>query len=120
MVRLEHYDNAIRQAENATRNMLGEQVAYTPVPYFWTEQYDWIAQFIGYAERWDQHVYRGDPASGSGAIFYLEARRLRAVLSINRIRDLGALRKLIGAGAQFDPALLADESLDLRELTKRL
>jgi 3-phenylpropionate/trans-cinnamate dioxygenase ferredoxin reductase component len=120
VIRLEHYDNAIRQAENAARNMLGEAVAYSPIPYFWTEQFDWMAQYIGYAERWDQLIYRGDPASGAGAIFYLDGRRLRAVLSINRIRDLGALRKLVGAGAQLDPALLADESLDLRELAKRV
>jgi 3-phenylpropionate/trans-cinnamate dioxygenase ferredoxin reductase subunit len=120
LVRLEHYDNAIRQAENAARNMLGEQIAYAPVPYFWTEQFDWMAQYVGYAERWDQLVYRGEPAAGAGAIFYLDAGRLRAVLSINRIRDLGALRKLVGAGAQLDPALFADESLDLRELAKRL
>jgi 3-phenylpropionate/trans-cinnamate dioxygenase ferredoxin reductase subunit len=124
LVRLEHYDNAIRQAENAARNMLAttssERVPYAPVPYFWTEQFDWMAQYIGYAERWDQLVYRGEPASGAGAIFYLDSGRLRAVLSINRIRDLGALRKLVGAGAQLDSALLADESLDLRELTKRL
>jgi 3-phenylpropionate/trans-cinnamate dioxygenase ferredoxin reductase subunit len=120
LVRLEHYDNAIRQAENAARNMLGEAVAYTPVPYFWTEQFDWMAQYIGYTQQWNQLVYRGDPASGSGAIFYLGAGRLRAVLSINRHRDLGALRKLVGAGAQLDPTLLADESLDLRELAKRL
>jgi len=120
MVRLEHYDNAIRQAENAARNMLGEAVAYAPVPYFWTEQFDWMAQYIGYAERWDKLVYRGEPASGAGAIFYLDAGRLRAVLSVNRPRDLGALRKLVGAGVQLDSALLADESLDLRELAKRL
>jgi 3-phenylpropionate/trans-cinnamate dioxygenase ferredoxin reductase subunit len=119
-VRLEHYDNAIRQAENAARNLLGEQIAYMPVPYFWTEQFDWMAQYIGYTERWDELVYRGEPASGAGAIFYLHAGRLRAVLSINRMRDLGALRKLVGAGAQIDTALLADESLDLRELAKRL
>jgi 3-phenylpropionate/trans-cinnamate dioxygenase ferredoxin reductase subunit len=120
LLRLEHYDNAIRQAENAARNMLGEQVAYAPVPYFWTEQYDWMAQYIGYAERWDHLVRRGDPASGAGSIFYLDAGRLRAVLSINRPRDLGSLRKLVGAGAQVDPTLLADESLDLRELARRV
>jgi 3-phenylpropionate/trans-cinnamate dioxygenase ferredoxin reductase subunit len=120
LVRLEHYDNAIRQAENAARNMLGEAVPYTPVPYFWTEQFGWMAQYIGYTQQWDQLVYRGDPASGSGAIFYLDAGWLRAVLSVNRQRDLGALRKLVGAGAQLDPTLLADESLDPRELAKRL
>jgi NADPH-dependent 2,4-dienoyl-CoA reductase/sulfur reductase-like enzyme len=52
LVRLEHYDNAIRQAESAARNMLGERVPYAPVPYFWTEQFDWMAQYVGYAERW--------------------------------------------------------------------
>jgi len=124
LLRVEHYDNAIRQAENAARNILattlGEQIPYAPVPYFWTEQFDWMAQYIGYAERWDQLVYRGNPASGSGAVFYLDAGRLRAVLSIDRPRDLGALRKLVGAGAQLDHALLADESLDLRELARRV
>jgi 3-phenylpropionate/trans-cinnamate dioxygenase ferredoxin reductase subunit len=123
-LRLEHYDNAIRQAENAARSMLattpGERVPYAPVPYFWTEQFDWMAQYVGYTERWDQLVYRGKPASGAGAVFYLDSGRLRAALSINRIRDLGALRKLIGAGAQPNSTLLADESLDLRELAKRL
>jgi 3-phenylpropionate/trans-cinnamate dioxygenase ferredoxin reductase subunit len=120
LVRLEHYDNAIRQAEHAARTMLGEAAAYRPVPYFWTEQFGWMAQYIGYTQQWDQLVYRGDPISGFGAIFYLGAGRLRAVLSLNRQRDLGALRKLIGAGAQLDPTQLADESLDLRELAKRL
>ncbi len=119
LLRLEHYDNAIRQAEHAARNMLGERIAYAPVPYFWTEQFGWMAQYIGYAERWDLLVYRGDPASGSGAIFALDAGRMRAVLSINRPRDLGALRKLAGAGAHVDPALLADEALDLRKLATR-
>jgi 3-phenylpropionate/trans-cinnamate dioxygenase ferredoxin reductase subunit len=117
-VRLEHYDNAIRQAEHAARNMLGERAVYAPVPYFWTEQFGWMAQYIGYAERWDQLVRRGDPASGAGVIFYLNAGRLRAALSFNRPRDLGALRKLVGA--QIDHALLADDSLDLRELSKRV
>ena len=119
-VRLEHYDNAIRQAEHAARNMLGERAVYAPVPYFWTEQFGWMAQYIGYAERWDQLVRRGDPAFGAGVIFYLDAGRLRAALSFNRPRDLGALRKLVGAGAQIDHALLADDSLDLRELSKRV
>jgi 3-phenylpropionate/trans-cinnamate dioxygenase ferredoxin reductase component len=119
-VRLEHYDNAIRQAEHAARNMLGERAVYAPVPYFWTEQFGWMAQYIGYAERWDQLVRRGDPASGAGVIFYLDAGRLRAALSFNRPRDLGALRKLVGVGAQIDHALLADDSLDLRELSKRV
>jgi 3-phenylpropionate/trans-cinnamate dioxygenase ferredoxin reductase subunit len=119
LLRLEHYDNAIRQAEHAARNMLGERVAYTPTPYFWTEQFGWMTQYIGYAERWDQLVRRGEPSAGAGAIFYLDEGRLRAVLSINRPRDHGALRKLVGAGAQIDPALLADESLDLRELARR-
>src|SRR5262249_54452360 len=32
LVRLEHYDNAIRQGEHAARNMLGEGIAYAPVP----------------------------------------------------------------------------------------
>ncbi len=114
MVRLEHFDNGLRQGEAAARNLLGKQVPYTPVPYFWSDQYDLVLQYVGYAPGWDQLVLRGQPESGSFAAFYLAEGRIRAALGVNRVRELAALKKLIGVAA--DAAQLADESVNLRTL----
>jgi len=116
-VRLEHWDNALRQGEAAARNLLGRHVPFTPVPYFWSDQYDLKLQYVGYARTWDALVYRGDPAAGGPyAAFYLAEGQIRAALAVNRTHDLVPLKKLIGK--RLDPALLADESTELRALAR--
>ncbi len=115
-VRMEHYDNALRQGEAAARNLLGQGAPYAPVPYFWSDQYDLQVQMVGYAPAWDQVVLRGSIEARSLAAFYLAGGRLRAVVLVNRVRDLGPARRLVAAGAILDPAQLADETMELRRL----
>jgi 3-phenylpropionate/trans-cinnamate dioxygenase ferredoxin reductase subunit len=115
-VRLEHYDNALRQGEAAARNMLGQQRPYTPVPYFWSDQYGLRLQYVGHARAWDQMALRGQPGEGSFMAFYLEGGRLRAALAMNQMRELGTLKRLVAAGLSPDPAALADEGQPLRSL----
>lgn len=119
-VRLEHYDNALRQGEAAARNMLADTFAqatpYAPVPYFWSDQYDLKVQMVGYAPSYDSVIFRGSLENRSLAAFYLSDNRLRAVVLVNRVRDLGPARRLVASGAILDPARLADESIELRQL----
>ena len=117
-VRLEHWDNALRQAEAAARNLLGKRVAYAPVPYFWSDQYDLKLQYVGYATQWDQVVTRGRPGEGPFAAFYLERGVVRAALAVNRVRDLAPLKKLVGT--MPDAHALADENVELRALLTRI
>lgn len=116
-VRLEHWDNALRQGEVAARNLLGKQQPFSPVPYFWSDQYDIKLQYVGYAHEWDQVIVRGQPDAGTFTAFYLGAGHLRAALAVNRIRELATLKRLIGAA--LDPAALADERTDLKSLVPR-
>lgn len=116
-VRLEHWDNALRQSEVAARNLLGKDVTFAPVPYFWSDQYDLKLQYVGYARTWEHVVLRGDPATGAFAAFYLADGRVRAALGVNHVRDLVALKRLIGV--EVEAKRLADESVDLRSLAPR-
>jgi 3-phenylpropionate/trans-cinnamate dioxygenase ferredoxin reductase subunit len=116
-VRLEHWDNALRQGETVARNLLGEGVAYRHIPYFWSDQYDLKLQYVGYTPTWDQIVVRGNPPE-SFVAFYLLAGRVRAAFSSNRQRDLVTLKKLIGADPLLPPDLLADDQRPLKELLK--
>ncbi|MBF6589729.1 MAG: FAD-dependent oxidoreductase, partial [Ktedonobacterales bacterium] len=118
-VRLEHWDNALRQGEVAAFNLLGRHVSYAPVPYFWSDQYDWRTQMAGVAPRWDRLVLRGRPDDGAFAACYVYEGRLRAALAVNRVREFLALKKLVAAGATLRPEELADDSVDLKALAAR-
>lgn len=47
LLRLENRTNATEQAEVVAANILGEDRPYTPVPYFWTDQFDTKIQVHG-------------------------------------------------------------------------
>jgi 3-phenylpropionate/trans-cinnamate dioxygenase ferredoxin reductase component len=118
-VRLEHWDNALRQGETVARNLLGEGVAYHHIPYFWSDQYDLKLQFVGYTPEWGQIVVRGNPPE-SFVAFYLHEGRARAAFSSNRQRDLVTLKKLIAADRLLPAAVLADDRQPLKELLKQV
>lgn len=48
-VRVEHWTNAIDQAECVARNIMSPQdlTAYAPIEYVWSDQYDWKVQVAG-------------------------------------------------------------------------
>lgn len=115
-VRLEHYDNALRQGGAAARNMLGQRQPYAPVPYFWSDQYDLKLQMVGHVSGWDDVVLRGDPDAGSFTAFFVVAGAPHAAVAVNRTRELVTLRKLVAARKPVDAALLASDDVPLKSL----
>lgn len=118
-VRLEHWDNALRQGELVAHNLLGESIPYRHIPYFWSDQYDLKLQYVGYSPTWDQIVMRGNPPD-SFIAFYLLEGRVRAAFASNHPRELVTLKKLVAADPRLAPDDLSDEQLPLKELLKRV
>jgi 3-phenylpropionate/trans-cinnamate dioxygenase ferredoxin reductase component len=117
-VRLEHWQNAQNQAVAAASAMLGGREPFCEVPWFWSDQYGINLQMAGRPHANDQVVWRGyrDPASFSA--FYWDNGMVRAVLAVNRPRDVRAGMDLIARSVAVDAAALADESTDLRGLAR--
>ncbi|HKU67425.1 MAG TPA: FAD-dependent oxidoreductase [Candidatus Baltobacteraceae bacterium] len=113
-LRVEHFDNAQRQAVVVAKAMLGPTEPYNPIPSFWSDQFSYGLQYRGYAPSWDAIIYRGDTAGGSFSAFYLKGGALQAVCSVNRYKENSAARRLIGK--HVDPAVLADDHADLKEV----
>src|SRR5258708_25004234 len=63
-IRVEHWANALHQGPAAARAMLGQQVSYDHIPYFFSDQYDAGMEYSRYAPQWDQVGFRGDRADG--------------------------------------------------------
>jgi 3-phenylpropionate/trans-cinnamate dioxygenase ferredoxin reductase component len=87
-IRVEHWTNAVSQAQAAGRNLVagisgrGEPEAYAEVPYFWSDQYDWKLQFAGVADG-PAVIEEGDTGTGRFAACYRTDGRLSGVLCVN-------------------------------------
>jgi 3-phenylpropionate/trans-cinnamate dioxygenase ferredoxin reductase subunit len=91
-------------------------VAYSEVPWFWSDQYDLKLQIVGLSTGYDEVVLRGDPATRSFAAFYLGSGHLLAVDAINSPRDFLAGKKLVAARAKVPVEQLRDPAVDLGAL----
>ena len=92
-VRIEHWRTALQQGRTAARNMLGRDVAFTGVPFFWTRQFDLGLLYVGRATSWDEIVYKGDLASHDFLAFYVKNDRVLAVAGMNRDREMAAIEQ---------------------------
>ena len=117
-IRVEHWQNAMRQGDNAARNMLGERIPYDEIPWFWSDQYDANIQYAGQHTSYDQLIVRGELDGGSYAVFYLNSGVLDAVVGLNNARDVRRAIPLIKARRPVDPDRLRDENVDLRSMVQ--
>jgi 3-phenylpropionate/trans-cinnamate dioxygenase ferredoxin reductase subunit len=115
-IRVEHWQNAIRQGRAAARSMLGKRKPYEDVHWFWSDQYDYNMQYAGFHSGWDDLLVRGSLDQRNCVVFYLQEQRIAAAFAFNRGRDVQRVMPLIKARIQVDPAKLRDENLDLRSL----
>ncbi len=117
-IRVEHFDNAVKMGEHLAKNLMGSATVFDDPHWFWSDQYDANIQMSGFAIDWDQTVIRGSVEDRAFAAFLLKEGRLLSTFTMNRNRDVRRSMRLIRAGAQPDPAKLADPDVDLRELAK--
>ncbi len=106
MMRIEHWTNAADMAMSASQTLVGQRVAYQPVPYFWSDQYSHKIQFFGRADGFDEvRVVDGNPADGAWLALYRRDERIVAALGVSKIRALMPYRKLLQENATWDSAL---------------
>jgi 3-phenylpropionate/trans-cinnamate dioxygenase ferredoxin reductase subunit len=117
-LRTEHWDGALRAPAVLAANLAGGSERYDPVPYFWSEQFGRMLQYVGHHAGADQLVWRGDPASAKWAACWLSGDRLLAVLTVDSPKDLMQGRRLIEAGTQVEAGKLADPALPLRSAAR--
>lgn len=113
-IRVEHWDNAIRQGELAARSILGHDAVYDWQPYFFTDQYDLGMEYVGMRGAHDEAVVRGDLNEGEFIVFWLAGDRISAAMNVNIWDVNDDLRTLITKSV--DPQKLADPNIALTDL----
>ncbi len=124
-LRVEHWNNGYQHGRAAARSMLGDTQPYDYLHSFWSDQYEHLIEYVGFAAGWDRLVFRGRPESRKFLGFYLKDGLVRAAVGLNRGGDpedpkadseLKVVADLIRRRVPVDAAKLADEDVDLRRV----
>ena len=117
-VRVEHWANALNGGRAAARSMLGQEVEYNRVPYFYSDQYDLGMECSGLPEpgRYDRVTYRGDPSTLEFIAFWLSGGRLVAGMNVNVWDVTDDIQSLIRSGRELDTTRLTDPAIPLAEV----
>jgi NADPH-dependent 2,4-dienoyl-CoA reductase/sulfur reductase-like enzyme len=117
-VRVEHWANALHGGPAAARSMLGQEVVYDRVPYFYSDQYDLGMECSGLPSpgSYDQVVYRGEPSSLEFIAFWLSGGRVVAGMNVNVWDVTDDIQSLIRSARPVDPTRLADATIPLSEI----
>lgn len=78
-IRVEHYDNAIKQGAAAAASMLGPGKPFRDPHWFWSDQYQHNLQSVGIPDGCDQVILRGSVDEAAFSAFYLASGVVRAV-----------------------------------------
>jgi 3-phenylpropionate/trans-cinnamate dioxygenase ferredoxin reductase component len=115
-LRVEHWANALNQGPAAAKAMLGHEVSYDEIPYFFSDQYDAGMEYSGYATEWDEVVFRGDVGAREFIAFWVKDERVVAGMNMNVWDVSDPIRELIRLRRPVDRRDLADPDVPLSQL----
>ena len=99
---MEHWDNALNQGKHAGWNMAGAHKAFTYMPYFFSELFEFGYEAVGEVNSRMETRADWQKPFDTGVIYYLRNGKIRGAMMCNVWKRVEAARALIrrGAGAE--------------------
>jgi 3-phenylpropionate/trans-cinnamate dioxygenase ferredoxin reductase subunit len=116
-VRVDHWSNALNGGPAAARSMLGQEIVYDRVPYFFSDQYDLGMECSGLPSpgTYDHVAYRGDPHGLEFIAFWLNRGAVVAGMNVNVWDVTDDIQSLIRSARPVDLSRLSDPGVPLPE-----
>ncbi len=122
-IRVEHWANAQDGGYAAGQSIVGKDVHYGPVPFFFSDQYDVGLEYAGYVPRGTdaEVVLRGDPSTNEFMAFWVvpegDGVRVLAGMHVNVWDTIDAVQSLVRDRTVVDRGRLAEPDVPLDQLT---
>jgi NADPH-dependent 2,4-dienoyl-CoA reductase/sulfur reductase-like enzyme len=114
--RVEHWDNAVSQAQYWARTITGDRQPFVHVPYFFSDVFDLSYELWGDSVASTKTVIRGDLGTSSFSIWWLKGSQVISAFVMNRPDEERQLApKWIQQQKQINPDRLADSNRPLTE-----
>ncbi|MBF0499731.1 MAG: NAD(P)/FAD-dependent oxidoreductase [Candidatus Riflebacteria bacterium] len=82
-IRLEHWDNALKQGKLAGKNMAGASEPYTQLPFFFSDLFEFGYEAVGEIDPHLEIFADWQKENDTGVIYYLRSGKLRGALMCN-------------------------------------
>jgi 3-phenylpropionate/trans-cinnamate dioxygenase ferredoxin reductase subunit len=117
-IRVEHWATALNTGPVAAKAMLGQDVTYDKLPYFYTDQFDLGMEYTGWVAPGakPEVVIRGDLATREFISFWLADGKVVAGMNVNVWDVTDQIEALIRSDRPIDRARLADPGVALTTL----
>jgi NADPH-dependent 2,4-dienoyl-CoA reductase/sulfur reductase-like enzyme len=105
-IRVEHWDTAIEQGKAAARNMLGLDVSYDRLPYFFSDQYDLGMEYVGSVgpDGYDDVLVSPGNEAGAFTAYWLRDGIVQAAMQANDWDESEGLWSAVGKDLSPDRA----------------
>jgi 3-phenylpropionate/trans-cinnamate dioxygenase ferredoxin reductase subunit len=116
MIRLESVQNANDMGVVAAQNIMGGNVDYKPVPWFWSDQFDLKLQIAGLNLGYSHVITRLGVREGAKSHFYFRGDEFLAADCLNDGATYMIARRMLEGGKSLTRAQVEDHSLNLKSL----
>ncbi len=117
-IRLESVGNAIEQSEVAAENVFGIKRKYRPVPWFWSDQYDYKLQTAGLNTGFTNVFHRMDKNKNS--FWYYKDNKFISVDAINDPISYMIGKKMLEMNKTPDPNEISSSNNDLKRILREM
>jgi NADPH-dependent 2,4-dienoyl-CoA reductase/sulfur reductase-like enzyme len=93
-IRVEHWRVAQQQGRTAALNMIGPNLPFDRVPFFWTRQFGVSLTYAGHADQWDDVIITGEPDELDFSAYYVKDNRLLAIAGTQAERTIAFMEQM--------------------------
>lgn len=106
MMRVEHWDNSVNQGLTAGMNMAGDKKAYTYMPYFFSDLFDFGYEAVGLVDSRLETYCDWQQENKTGVVYYIENGIVRGVMCCNVWEKIDVAREMIKSNRKISVSQL--------------
>ena len=108
-MRLESVPNALAQAKVVSSSIVGNDLTYKEMPWFWSDQYDLKLQMVGISRNFDEVHIIGSTEDAEFLACYGKEGSLIAVDSVNMSKPFMLMKKALSGGSRIPMDVIKDK-----------
>eukprot|EP00344_Euplotes_crassus_P001726 CAMPEP_0196999556 /NCGR_PEP_ID=MMETSP1380-20130617/4701_1 /TAXON_ID=5936 /ORGANISM="Euplotes crassus, Strain CT5" /LENGTH=629 /DNA_ID=CAMNT_0042416519 /DNA_START=17 /DNA_END=1906 /DNA_ORIENTATION=+ len=118
--RVEHWNHALQQGEIAAFNILGKDIPYDAIPFFWTRNYMKSLQYVGYTRDYDDVFVDGSLEEQKFVAYYTKGEKIQAAAAFNRGADIHIIKEAMRLGLLPKASEIKDGSVTVQDLKAKI
>ncbi len=118
--RVEHWYHALQQGEVAAYNILGKDIPYDSIPFFWTRNFMKSLQYVGYTRDYDDVYIDGSLEDQKFVAYYTKGDKIQAAAAFNRGADIHIIKEAMRLGLLPKASEVKDGSVTVQNMKERI